>query len=252
MDLFYREQGTGTPIIILHGFLGSCDNWLTLGKRFAEAHKVYLVDQRNHGRSGHADAFDYDILAEDLKAFMALHAIEKPVIIGHSMGGKTAMQFAMKYPDQLEKLIVVDIAPKQYKPHHQTILKGLNSIDLQTLKSRGEADKLLSGYIPELPVRQFLLKNLYRNDEGGFSWRMNLPVLTEKVGNVVAVTDTGQTVNLPTLFIRGGNSNYILDTDFALIQRLFAQATLTTIDGAGHWVHAEKPNEFVEAVNQFV
>lgn len=252
MKLFYREVGEGSPIVILHGVFGSSDNWLTPAKMLSDNYKLYLLDQRNHGQSPKSDVFDYDSMANDLKEFIEEHQLKAPVIMGHSMGGKVAMAFAVKYPQLLSKLIVVDISPNYYPPHHQKIIEGLNSIDLETLQSRQEADSQFSKFEPELGVRQFLLKNLYRNESNNFDWRINLPVISEKIENVGEALDPTSKVTVPTLFVKGGLSRYIREKDEALIKSIFLNVELATIDGAGHWVHAEKPNEFINTVRAFL
>ncbi len=251
MNLFYREMGEGQPMIILHGLFGASDNWLSIAKVLSEHFKVYLIDQRNHGQSPHDDEFSYPALAEDLKAFIEQHKIDNAVILGHSMGGKTAMQFALDNQDAFEKLIVVDIGPKAYPVHHRTILDGLLSINLSTLASRGEADKQLSEYIPELGVRQFLLKNLGRGPNG-FEWKVNLPVINDKIEIIGRGTEGKLDNNKEVLFIRGANSNYILDEDVELIDQTFPTARLETVENAGHWVHAEKPQEVIDLVLSFI
>ncbi|RAJ96013.1 pimeloyl-ACP methyl ester carboxylesterase [Larkinella arboricola] len=254
MKLYYRQTGeTGTPIIILHGIFGSSDNWLTISKTIAEHnHRVFLVDQRNHGRSPRSEVFDYDAMAADLQEFITDHQLEKPVVIGHSMGGKTVMQFAMDYPGQFSRLVVVDIAPKFYPIHHAELIRGLKAIDLLNIKSRNEADEILSRYEPILPVRQFLLKNLYRTEAGQFDWRLNLPVIEQELHGIGGELRNVRIITEPTLFIRGSESPYIKDQDQAEIKRIFPNSTLATIEGAGHWVQAEKPTEFVEVLMSFL
>lgn len=252
MKLAYREAGEGKPLIILHGLFGSSDNWLSIAKELESEYKIYLIDQRNHGSSPHSDDFTYEAMAADLAGFIEEHNIEDPIVMGHSMGGKTAMQFALSYPELLRKLIVVDIAPRYYPPHHQTILEGLQSIDIDNLKSRREADEALAKYVKELGVRQFLLKNLGRNSEGGYEWKMNLPVISEKIENVGQAIEEDARFKKPVLFINGATSGYIKERDEEMINKLFPQATVRTIEGAGHWVHAEKPEEFTEVVRAFI
>ena len=254
MKLFYRQAGdTGSPIIILHGLFGSSDNWLTLGKILGETHQVYMLDQRNHGQSPRSDVFDYNAMAEDLKAFIDDHYLENPILIGHSMGGKTVMQFAMNYPDSFSKLIVVDIAPKFYPVHHTMILQGLSSINLKTLKSRTEANDLLKRFEENEGVRQFLLKNLWKNPEKNneFDWRLNVPVITKNIDVIGFELSNERPVNKPVLFIRGSESHYIQPEDERKIWELFPDYELVTIDGAGHWVQADKPKEFIEIVQRF-
>jgi len=253
MELFCRELGkNGQPLIILHGVFGSSDNWVTLGRRFAENYRVFLVDQRNHGLSPRSEEFGYPEMAADLKELIEAKGIENPVVMGHSMGGKTVMHFATHYPDLLEKLVVVDIAPRQYPVHHRSILDGLKSINLSKIKTRSEADKQLATAIPEFGVRQFLLKNLYRTD-GGFGWRVNLPVIDANIEKVVEALDTGgNTFNKPTLFLGGSKSDYISESDHTEIRKYFPQAQIKMIEGAGHWIHAEKPEAFYKETIRFI
>ncbi|WP_247233987.1 alpha/beta fold hydrolase [Telluribacter sp. SYSU D00476] len=254
MTLNYKKVGEGgQPLIILHGLFGSLDNWLTLSKAIAnQGYTVYLVDQRNHGRSPHDDAFSYEHMAADLKEFLEEHQLSNPVLVGHSMGGKTVMQYAVTYPGTFDKLVVVDMAPKAYPVHHGDILRGLNAVPLHELENRNQADETFAQYEPNLGVRQFLLKNLYRKEDDTFDWRFNLQVLTrdiEKVGVPIAATEA---VTAPTLFMRGAKSDYVLDTDQNMIKKIFPNAELDTIAGAGHWIHAEQPKAFVESLISFL
>lgn len=254
MNLFFREAGNdnSSPVIILHGLFGSSDNWMTFGKALGEKHHVYMIDQRNHGRSPWHDRFDYESMAGDIADFIRRHQIEQPAIIGHSMGGKAAMNLAVNHPDLISRLVIIDIAPKAYPVHHDKILEGLKSLSLDSIQSRGEADKQLAVFIPELGVRQFLLKNLYRREEGGFAWRMNLAVIQNYIENVGEVLQSGAVFDKPALFIRGEHSNYILDEDESIIAEHFPNYRLETIAGAGHWVQAEKPMELMGVLNNFV
>jgi len=251
MKLFFRELGQGKPIIILHGLFGSSDNWLTQAKLLAPHYKVFSVDQRNHGLSPHSDDFDYASMVGDLNEFIQDQKISDPVIIGHSMGGKTAMNFALAHPDNVSKLIVVDISPRVYNLEHYTIVEGLKAISIDKLSSRNEADDVLAQFVPEPDVRQFLLKNLQRKNTGGFSWKINLRVIADKLSNVgVDLQFQGQ-YNKPTLFIRGAKSKYVLDEDLGRITEIFPAAQLETMN-TGHWVQAEKPQEFAELVMQWL
>lgn len=253
MELFFRQVGTGRPMVILHGLFGSSDNWLTISKTIAdEGFSVYLIDQRNHGRSPHKDTHTYIELAEDLHDFLQQQGIENPILVGHSMGGKTVMQYAMQYPEDFSALVVVDIAPKSYPVHHTDILNGLKAVPLATLQSRNEADALLSKYEPSLGVRQFLLKNLYRNEEGVFAWRLNLPVLDRDIEIIGDELQDTQVIEKPTLFIRGAESRYIKDTDIPGILSLFPNAQIDTIEEASHWVQAEQPEAFVASLKGFL
>jgi esterase len=251
MKLFYRQSGQGEPLIILHGLFGSSDNWYTLAKTFAEHFTVYLIDQRNHGQSPHSDEFNYKLLAEDLFEFVNDHKLEKVNIIGHSMGGKTAMNFAVNYPEMVKKLIVVDIVPKSYPVHHDNILEGLLSLDLPNVSSRSEADELLSKYVTELDERQFLLKNLYRTSDGAFGWRPNIKAIDNHIEEIGEGMQYGGQYNGPTLFIVGARSRYFKTGDETLMKEIFPAYKLVTLD-SGHWVQAEKPKEFAEAVIPFL
>lgn len=252
MKLHYRTIGTGKPLFILHGLFGSSDNWQTLGKRFAENYKVYFVDQRNHGHSLHTNDFSYDLMVQDFHE-LVLDLEEKNVnIIGHSMGGKTAIAFAAKYPQLVDKMIVGDISHKAYPMHHDTILEGLNALDLKKIKSRSEADSLLSEYIPQAGVRQFLLKNLYWIEPGvSLGWRINLPVLTREIPKILIEIPFDE-IEIPTLFIRGELSNYITEDDFEEIHSKFPTSYIHTIPNSGHWIHAEAPEEFYRLVRNFI
>ncbi|MBW8049837.1 MAG: alpha/beta fold hydrolase [Cytophagales bacterium] len=303
MKLFYRELGNVqpiysaratdrqapnpanwrgyAPIIILHGLFGMSDNWLTIGKKLAEKHKVYIPDLRNHGRSPHNEAFNYRVMVDDLVEFIDdLHlpaCAEAPVptksgsagrqnpnseipnLIGHSLGGKVAMQFAMKYPEKLQKLVVVDIAPKYYQIQHDSILTGLLSLKLSDLKTRRDADTQLAQYVPEFKVRQFLLKNLCRKPHktnkdaaSRFAWRINLPVISRGIENIGEWLIENKCFDKPTLFVKGGKSQFIDNRDIDLIKKLFPNSQITTIENAGHWVHADAPEEFLDVINDFL
>jgi pimeloyl-ACP methyl ester carboxylesterase len=251
MKLFYRELGQGQPIVILHGIFGSSDNWLTQAKILSSHYHVYSLDQRNHGQSPHDDRFDYKVMVDDLEKFIADHKLKDPIIIGHSMGGKVAMNFAVAHPEKLSKLIVVDISPRPYNLEHYVIIEGLKAIPIQSITSRNEADAVLAEYVPEADVRQFLLKNLQRKPEGGFSWKINLPAIDRQLSNIGLDLQFDGTFDKPTLFVRGGKSRYVADEDMKRIKEIFPQAELKTLD-TGHWVQAEKPQEFVEMVTEWL
>ncbi len=245
--------GEGKPLIILHGFLGMLDNWKTLGNRYAgEGLQVHLLDQRNHGSSFWSEDFHYEAMAEDLRAYMEYHQLAKAVILGHSMGGKTAMQFACTHAPRVEKLLVADIAPRFYPPHHDVILEALQSLELSEMNSRSEADKALSQKIGDFGTRQFLLKNLYWKEKGILALRCNLEVLREKSAEVGEALYPSATYEGPCLFINGGNSGYITNADHAEIRKHFPNATLEGIPGAGHWLHAEQPDAFFGKTLPFI
>ena len=251
MTLHYRTIGEGKPLFILHGLFGSSDNWQTIGKQFAEHFKVYFVDQRNHGHSFHSDDFSYELMVDDLKHLIDEVGEENIHILGHSMGGKTAIGFAKEYPDLIDKMIVADITHKQYPMHHDEIIAGMESLDLSKLKSRGQADKELAKSINDWGVRQFLLKNLYWKEKGKLDWRINLPVLKEKMPNILTEIPF-KTIDTNTLFIRGGKSNYILESDYPILSEKFPNSEIYSLEEAGHWVHAESPDEFYNAVMNFL
>jgi pimeloyl-ACP methyl ester carboxylesterase len=250
MELYFNKIGEGQPLIILHGLFGSSDNWQSHGKKLAEYFEVYLVDQRNHGRSEWSDDFSYEIMAEDLRELIEKESIEDFILMGHSMGGKTAMHYAQKYPDGLEKLVIVDMGIKSYPIHHDSILEGLKSLDLSKISARSEADEALSKHIDNFAIRQFLLKNLYWKEKGQLAWRINIPVLEKELGKIVGELPEKE-VMIETLFMRGGQSNYILEKDYDSIRKVFPLAAFHNIEKAGHWIHAETPKEFINEVLGF-
>ena len=245
--------GRGTPILILHGFLGMLDNWKSMGTKYAEeGFEVHLIDQRNHGRSFHSNTFNYEVMAADSQRYMAHHKISNAIVLGHSMGGKVAMLLAGKHPQLVSKLLVVDIAPKYYPPHHHDIINGLNAMDIQSVTSRKEAEERLSEHLKNLAIRQFLLKNLYWAEKGVLDFRFNLAVLShrmEEVGENIGTTDSFAG---PVLFLRGDRSEYISDNDLPEIKKQFPKAELLTIEQAGHWPHAENPTSFFERSISFI
>ncbi len=251
--LYSNIIGSGKPLCILHGFLGMSDNWKTLGSRYAEnGFEVHLIDQRNHGRSFWSEEFNYDLLAKDLFDYLNNKNIQKTALIGHSMGGKTVMQFACTYPQLTEKLLVADIAPRFYPPHHHDILSALNHLELDKIETRGDADDQLKKYLKNFGVRQFLLKNLYRTKDSKFGLRMNLAVLSEKMEEVGENISSSEHYDGPTLFLKGSKSEYVSDPDSAQIKRHFPNAKIEVIDNAGHWLHAENPEQFFEKSFQFL
>lgn len=251
MKLHYRKIGQGPPLFILHGLFGSSDSWQTLAKRFAAQHTVYSVDQRNHGRSPHSEDFNYALMSDDLRELIADTGETAIRLIGHSMGGKTAIHFAAHHADWVHRLIVVDTGYKGYAPHHRSIVDGLEAIDLSAVQSRQQADEQLAHYVAELPVRQFLLKNLYRTKEHQWGWRINLSALSRHLHRVVEAVEVDR-IEVPTLFIRGGKSRYILESDYPAIKDKFPKGAIHTIASASHWVHAEAPDAFFEAATEFL
>jgi|GEM_PF-196776 len=247
----YTESGQGNPIIILHGLFGSLDNWQTLANRFSSDFQVFTLDLRNHGKSEHSSTHSYKSMTEDIKEFILDHDLENIILIGHSMGGKTAMLFANTYPEFLEKLVVVDIGVKGYPPHHTEILKGLNAIPQGEFDSRSAADEILIKHVADFSTRLFLLKNLTRDQNKKLIWKMNLPVLENTLLDICSEIKIDP-IYLPTLFIRGENSNYILEEDFDSLEEKFPYMEMITAENAGHWVHAEAPELFYESVLAFI
>jgi len=254
MKLHYQSLGNGQPLIILHGLFGTLENWGSQIKTLSESFTVIAVDLRNHGRSPHSDDMNYTVMANDVIELMDELNLASADLMGHSMGGKVAMQLALNNPERIKRLIVVDIAPVQYARHHDDVLTGLNELDLTSIKSRSEADTLLANYISDIGVRAFLLKNLYRNDNKQFTWRMNLPVLTRLYDHISQAPSAaeGASFTHDTLFIKGADSNYLIADYQAEIMSYFPAASFKIIQGAGHWPHAEKPVAFSRMVIRFL
>lgn len=245
--------GSGQPFIFLHGFLGMGDNWKTLGTKFSqEGYQVHLIDQRNHGRSFHSDNFNYEVMVQDLKFYCEQNQLRDFVLLGHSMGGKTAMLFAVEHPELVSKLIVADISPRYYPAHHDDILNGLSALDFKTIKSRGEADAALSAYVSNAGIRQFLLKNLYWKEKGQLALRLNLEVLKANSHEVGEPLPMHAKFEKETLFLRGDRSEYISIQDEGLIHSHFPKSRIVTIANAGHWLHAENPADFYAAISSFL
>ena len=248
----YGENSSNTPLLVFHGLFGMLDNWGGFGKEMSEYFQVHLIDLRNHGRSFHSSEMSHDDLAHDILHYMEAHGLAKANLLGHSLGGKAVMQFAVKYPLKVNQLIVVDISPKAYPPHHQGILKALESVDFNTVNSRGDVEKVLEAYIPEKSVIQFLAKNLYWTEDKKLNWRFNLPTLSEKYQDFVSNAIKYGVFTGETLFIAGEKSNYILPQDEFLIKQQFPNAKIVKIKNAGHWVQAENPIDFTVAVKSFL
>jgi len=251
MELNFKVFGEGEPVIILHGFLGSLDNWQSVAKDLSYGYKVYLIDLRNHGKSEHTSKHSYALMSEDLKEFFQQHNITNASVIGHSMGGKTAMFFAALNPILVAQLVVIDIGVKYYPPHHQEVLGALNCIDLSLVTSRQEVEAHLMQKLNDNGVVQWLMKNLKREGDA-FQWKFNLKDLSTEIENIgEALPEEAEFLN-PTLFIRGGNSHYVLDEDIEGIMQHFPLVKMETITNAGHWVHAERPHEFNDVLQKFL
>lgn len=252
MLLYSNQIGHGKPLFVLHGFLGSGDNWKTFAKKWSEHQRtVHLIDARNHGRSFHHDQWDYPTMADDVIAYADHFGIETFDLLGHSMGGKTAMFLATTYPNRVEKVVVADIAPKAYPPQHTEILEALYQLDQQQFEQRKDAEDFLAPRFESLSLRYFLLKNLERSSNNKLRIRCNIARFIEDQSTVTQGLEAHRTSTTDILFIRGLNSHYILDQDLPLIARHFPNYQLHSIADAGHWLHAEQPEAFDAAVSRF-
>lgn len=251
--LYSKIEGSGKPLLILHGFLGMSDNWKTLGMQYAAlGYEVHMLDLRNHGRSFHSAEFNYEVMTQDVVDYCRQNKLSAINIIGHSMGGKVAMFVATQHPELVHKLIVADIGPKYYAPHHQEILAGLNAVDFSQKPSRNEVDHVIAQHIPDPGTRQFLMKSLYWQTPEKLAFRFNLAVFNQEIENVGTALPENALFDKPTLFIRGGKSNYIKDEDLTGIAKHFPSAVLETITNVGHWLHAENPSAFLEITSRFL
>ncbi len=248
----YNKESIALPFLILHGLFGMSDNWVSLGKRFAEERPVHLIDLRNHGESFHSDEMNLDLMAEDINQYLKAYDIKKCDIMGHSLGGKVVMSFLSQYEEKARKAIVVDIGPQSYPPHHQGIIKALKSLDFNIDNSRKKIDLKLSNYISEVDVRQFLMKNIERMPDGSYDFRIYLEGIEKNYIGLLQNSEPQTMISTPTLFINGENSNYIEAQDIVTIKKLFPTSEVISIEGAGHWVHAEKPNAFYEIVEHYL
>jgi pimeloyl-ACP methyl ester carboxylesterase len=260
LELFYRKKGdSGEPLIILHGLYGSSDNWMSIAHKLKDYFQVYLIDQRNHGRSPHSPEMNYDLFTADLYAFFKKHNIGKAHILGHSMGGKTAMWFALKYPNLVNKLIIVDIAPKTYDMSdnnsgvHKMIISALKSAEPETAKYRKDIESRLNNHIPNPQLNMFLLKNIERNSNGTYSWRLNINSIDRNLEKIMnGFSELTRPIGVPTLFLKGELSNYIKQNDSNRIKHLFPDSEIVTILDAGHWLHAQQPELFVKTVLEYL
>jgi len=253
MELLHsRILGKGKPFLILHGFLGMGDNWKTLGNKFAQNYEVHLIDQRNHGRSFHSDDFDFELLADDLLNYIEHYNLEEVILLGHSMGGKAAMLFAVNHPEKIKKLIIADISPREYPMHHQDILAALNKVDFEVQKSRNAIDEVIEKYISNAGIRMFLMKNVTRNGKEGYKYRFNLNSLTENYNEIVVALPSFSQFDKDTLFLSGEKSGYIGIDDVSLIESHFPKSNIVTVKNAGHWLHADNPTQFYDEVVSFL
>lgn len=250
--LHSKVIGKGKPLLILHGFLGSGDNWITLGRKFSENFEVHLIDLRNHGRSFHDDEMDIEVMCQDILNYCEHYNIENINIIGHSMGGKVAMHLAVHHPILVAKLIIVDIAPKAYKRRHDFIFKALQAVDFSKQKTRQEVDTVIAKFIEKESYRQFLMKAVFRKTRETLAFRFNLSVFIENYGNIIETLPPYSQYEGPVLFLKGSLSDYILDSDLPLIEAHFPNSELIEINNASHWLHAEKPIIFYNTCSEFL
>lgn len=262
MNLFFRKSGSGQPLVILHGLYGSSDNWMTQARKLADIFEIYLIDQRNHGQSPHTDTHTYEDMVSDLDSFLESHQIKDPILIGHSMGGKVVMRYALEFPEKVKKVVVVDIAPKNYSSYanygrvtsdHAHILESLSKIDLPSFKTRKSIGEELQKYFKEEQLRMFLLKNIKRSESGSFTWKMNIKVLKADLPLIMDGFST-QTASCahPALFIKGEKSPYISEDDMFAIRKYFPGAELVTIPNGGHWLHYEQPELLLKTLHYFL
>jgi esterase len=254
MKLFFRRFGEGQPLIILHGIFGISDNWVTIGRRLAEKFDVFIPDLRNHGQSPHSETLNYYAMSDDLAEFLEDHQIHNPILVGHSMGGKVAMKMALEYPGRIDKLIIIDISPRRYpaRQEHIEIIEAMMAVDFNTVNTRKEVVLIISDKIRSKKIRLFILKNLYRVGQNRLAWRLNISAIYSNFEAVGEPIDAQHEFDKPCLFVRGGDSGYVTDEDFKLIRKFFPKSILKTIQGASHWLHAEKPDELCHELSDFL
>ncbi|MFL9845999.1 alpha/beta fold hydrolase [Flavobacterium rhizosphaerae] len=251
--LHSRIEGEGKPLLIVHGFMGMSDNWKTLSKDYvAKGFEVHALDMRNHGKSFHSDVFNYTAMVQDMVEYCKEYNLEKIDYIGHSMGGKAGMFFTMQHPELLDRVVIADIGPQYYPPHHQDILAGLNAVDFSVKPSRSDVEDILGEYIKDLGTRQFLAKSLYWKEQGQLDFRFNLPVFNKEIDNIGEALPEGSVYDRPILFLKGEKSGYIREQDLAVIKKHYPQYSIKTITNSGHWLHAENPEEFLQYTLEFL
>ena len=239
-------------LLVFHGLFGQLDNWSTLGKQFGEHFTTHLIDLRNHGRSFHSENSSLAAMTQDIVNYMDANSIEKANLLGHSLGGRIVIDFAMIHQNRLDHLIVADMSPKAYQPHHNAIFKALKSVDFSKIETRKDVETTLAEFIPEIGVRQFLLKNVYHADNGQYAFRFNLPVLDKYYDEMIGHELLKGEFDGPTLFLGGANSNYIMPEDEMIIKQRFPNAEIKKIANAGHWLHAENPKDFTAEILDFL
>ena len=258
MNLYHREYGPddfssgSAPLVLLHGLLGSSDNWHAVATRLAENYRVFVPDLRNHGRSFHSDEHNYRAIAQDMLRFFDSLELRRPIVIGHSMGGKAAMEFALENPDRAQALIIEDMIPGRTSPQFRKHMSALMEIDLNAIASRKEAEEKLISSIGNRMLVLFLLKNLHRTSTGGFTWKANIPSLAENYNAIWDELSSGRLWEGPVLLIRGERSDTVPDDRFEEVFDFFPRAKIVTIEGAGHWVHSDSLDQFISTVEDFL
>lgn len=254
MKLFYRKYGSGEPVIILHGLFGISDNWVTHAKRLAEKYQVFVPDLRNHGQSPHSSIFNYQAMVDDLMVFMKENKLEKAMIIGHSMGGKVAMNFSIEHPYMVQKLVVIDISPRPYNTRsvHEDIIAAMQSVNFNEVDYRRDVEEKLKVHVKSQRIRWFILKNLHRLNRGRLAWRINIDSIADNMENIAAGIVFEGAYPGPTMFVRGSESDYITEKDEEMVLQFFPNATIETIEGANHWVHADAPDELCQLLSSFL
>ncbi|HEX7893151.1 MAG TPA: alpha/beta fold hydrolase [Terriglobales bacterium] len=252
MELHFEASGNGEPLIVLHGLFGSLDNWRSISARLSAQFTVFALDQRNHGGSAHAEEMDYSLMAQDVVEFLEKRGLSQTNVLGHSMGGKTAMQLALSHPNRVSKLIVADIAPRTYPAWHEKMITGMLQLNLDHFDGRAQLEAALAPAVPDLPTRRFLLKNVVRKPGNGFCWRLGLKQIQSNYSRLTEAVLAGEPFQKHALFIRGANSDYVLESDFPEIRRLFPQAEIRTLPDAGHLLHIQSPQPFLQLVTDFL
>jgi len=254
MKLFLKRMGQGKPVIILHGLLGLSDNWITFARQLSLDFEIFVPDLRNHGQSPHDPVFNFNVLVDDLLELIKDQRLENVSLIGHSLGGKTAMLFALTYPELLEKLVVVDIAARKYSRNlgHLMLINAMMKVDFSVVHSRSDIDKQLEQNVSNLRLRQFLLKNVYWKDKETLGWRLNLVALNNSLPQLLEGIISDRQFLKPVLLVRGGLSDYVEDKDIPEMKKQFPRASVKTLDNASHWVHADEPGEFYSLVHEFL
>jgi pimeloyl-ACP methyl ester carboxylesterase len=264
MKLFHRKYGNGPPLVILHGLCGSSDNWVTIAKKLSDSFTIYLPDQRNHGQSPHSEIHDYESMRDDLYELVNDLMLKKIFLAGHSMGGKTAISFALKWPEMLNGLLIADISPftdesirDSVYSQHFTILNTILSLELNKISTRSEAETILMEKIPSEKVRGLILKNLQRTADNSFKWKLNASSLLKNLNKIMEGverrTDYSQQITgFPVIFLKGGESDYIPSGDFRDIQKVFPAAEIIEVPRAGHWIHADRPDEVVKNLKRLL